>query len=123
MTSKITESEIEKYAIELIEKQGYQYIYVPSIAPDSLKIERLNSPVLILYNDFIVANQLIVRNNSPSGDSGAKFLESFSTAKNSLVVQVEGKGEVLSSNFLRNKIINIFTPPPKFLKTISMVGL
>jgi hypothetical protein len=26
---KITESEIEKFAIELLEKQGYQYIYTP----------------------------------------------------------------------------------------------
>jgi len=25
--SKITENEIEKFAIELLEKQGYQYIY------------------------------------------------------------------------------------------------
>ncbi len=32
--NKITESEIEKFAIELLEKQGYQYIYGPSIAPD-----------------------------------------------------------------------------------------
>ncbi len=33
--TKITESEIEKFAIELLEKQGYQYIYASSIAPDS----------------------------------------------------------------------------------------
>ncbi len=32
--SKITESEIEKFAIELLEKQGYQYICATSIAPD-----------------------------------------------------------------------------------------
>ncbi len=32
--TKITESAIEKFAIELLEKQGYQYIYAPSIAPD-----------------------------------------------------------------------------------------
>ena len=31
---KITESEIEKFAIELLENQGYQYIYAPSVAPD-----------------------------------------------------------------------------------------
>ena len=31
---KTTESEIEKFAIELLEKQGYQYIYAPDIAPD-----------------------------------------------------------------------------------------
>ena len=32
---KITESVIEKFAIELLEKQGYQYIYAPDIAPGS----------------------------------------------------------------------------------------
>ncbi|MFV9630463.1 MAG: type I restriction endonuclease subunit R [Methanosarcinales archaeon] len=34
-TNKITESEIEQFAIELLEHQGYQYIYAPDIAPDS----------------------------------------------------------------------------------------
>ena len=38
--SKITESAIENFAIELLEKQGYQYIYAPSIAPDSETPER-----------------------------------------------------------------------------------
>jgi len=38
--TKITESEIEKFATELLEKQGYQYIYAPSIAPDSDTPER-----------------------------------------------------------------------------------
>jgi type I restriction enzyme R subunit len=33
--AKITETEIEKFAIELLESSGYQYIYGPSIAPDS----------------------------------------------------------------------------------------
>ena len=37
---KITEDAIEKFAIELLEKQGYQYIYAPSIAPDSDNPER-----------------------------------------------------------------------------------
>ena len=39
-TTKITESEIEKFAIELLERQGYQYIYAPDIAPDSDTPER-----------------------------------------------------------------------------------
>ena len=39
-TNKITESKIEQFAIELLEKQGYQYIYAPSIAPDSDTPER-----------------------------------------------------------------------------------
>ena len=38
--SKVTESAIEKFAIELLEKRGYQYIYAPSIAPDSETLER-----------------------------------------------------------------------------------
>ena len=33
--SRITESTIEKFAIELLKKQGYQYIYAPDIAPDA----------------------------------------------------------------------------------------
>ena len=40
MENKITESEIEKFAIKLLEKQGYQYIYAPDIAPDSETPER-----------------------------------------------------------------------------------
>ena len=34
---RIAKSEIEKFAIELLEKQGCQYIYAPSIAPDDIK--------------------------------------------------------------------------------------
>jgi len=33
--TKITENEIELFAIELLEKLGFEYIYAPSIAPDS----------------------------------------------------------------------------------------
>jgi len=32
---RISESAIEKFAIELLESSGYQYIYAPDIAPDS----------------------------------------------------------------------------------------
>lgn len=46
-----------------------------------------------------------------------------STTEDPSLVQVEGTGEVVPSNCLRNKIINIFTPSPMFRKTISMVGL
>ena len=37
---RITESAIEEFTIELLEKQGYQYIYAPDIAPDSETPER-----------------------------------------------------------------------------------
>jgi type I restriction enzyme R subunit len=40
MNSKITESAIETFAIELFEKLGYQYVYGPDIAPDSETPER-----------------------------------------------------------------------------------
>ena len=33
--NKITESTIEKFAIKLLKKHGYQYIYAPDIAPGS----------------------------------------------------------------------------------------
>ncbi len=40
MTTKITESAIEKFTVELLEKSGYQYLYAPAIAPDSETPER-----------------------------------------------------------------------------------
>ncbi len=40
MEEKITENAIEKFAIELLEKSGYEYIYGPDIAPDSTKASR-----------------------------------------------------------------------------------
>ena len=48
MTTKITESAIEKFAIELLEKQGYQYIYGPDIAPDSETPERTSFENVLL---------------------------------------------------------------------------
>lgn len=38
--SKLTESAIEEFAINLLEGQGYKYIYAPDIAPDGDKPER-----------------------------------------------------------------------------------
>lgn len=38
--TKMTESAIEEFTIELLEKSGYQYIYAPEIAPDSATPER-----------------------------------------------------------------------------------
>ncbi len=48
--TKITESAIEKYAMELLEKQGYQYIYAPSIAPDSEIPERQSFEDVLLID-------------------------------------------------------------------------
>ena len=38
--TRITESQIEEFAIDLLEKQGYRYVYAPEIAPDGEMAER-----------------------------------------------------------------------------------
>ncbi|MCD4812914.1 type I restriction endonuclease subunit R [bacterium] len=81
MTTKITESEIEKFVITLLEKQGYEYIYGPDIAPDSetperekfedvVLIDRLKSAVsrinpIISQDNQEDAIKQILRLNSP----------------------------------------------------------
>jgi type I restriction enzyme R subunit len=49
-TNKITESAIEELAIALLEKQGYQYIYAPDIAPDSETPERTSFDEVLLLD-------------------------------------------------------------------------
>lgn len=51
--SRITESEIEEFAIELLEKEDYQYYYGPDISPEGEKRERLH------YNDVILIDRLL----------------------------------------------------------------
>ena len=46
--NKITESAVERFTIEQLEQQGYQYIYAPSIAPDSDTPERQSFEDLLL---------------------------------------------------------------------------
>lgn len=48
MSDKITESVIEKFAVELLEKQDFRYIYGPDIAPDSKNPERESFENVIL---------------------------------------------------------------------------
>ncbi|TGL13513.1 type I restriction endonuclease subunit R [Leptospira meyeri] len=47
-SARITESNIEEYAISLLESQGYKYIYGPEIAPDSDQPERESFEVVLL---------------------------------------------------------------------------
>jgi type I restriction enzyme, R subunit len=47
---KITESEIEEFAINLLEQQEYQYLYAPSFAPDSDNPERETFEDVLLLN-------------------------------------------------------------------------
>jgi type I restriction enzyme R subunit len=46
--TKITENAIETFCIELLEKQGYEYIYAPDIAPDSDNPQRSSFEEVIL---------------------------------------------------------------------------
>jgi len=46
--TKITESEIETFVIDLLERQGYGYVYGPSIAPDSDNPERASFEEILL---------------------------------------------------------------------------
>ena len=48
--SKLTENSIETLAIELLEKQGYDYIHAPDIAPDSKSPERESFEQVLLLN-------------------------------------------------------------------------
>jgi len=50
--TKITENEIELFAIELLERLGYEYIYAPTIAPDS------ETPLRDSFEDVILKEKL-----------------------------------------------------------------
>ncbi len=52
---RITESSIEEFAVELLEHQGYQYIYGPDIAPDSLTPERQTFEDVLLMERLAAA--------------------------------------------------------------------
>ncbi len=51
--TKITENLIEEFCIELLEKQGFQYIYAPDIAPDGVSPDRDG------YDDVLLGNHLM----------------------------------------------------------------
>ncbi|MCZ2130877.1 MAG: hypothetical protein LC109_11530, partial [Bacteroidia bacterium] len=48
--TRITENIIEGFAIELLDKLGYEYIYGPNIAPDSENPERNSFEEVLLVN-------------------------------------------------------------------------
>ncbi len=48
--TRITENSIESFAIELLNKLGYEYIYAPDIAPDAANPERDSFEQILLLN-------------------------------------------------------------------------
>ena len=53
--TRITESHIEEFSIELLEKQGYEYIYAPNIAPDGDTPERESYEQVLLLDRLCCA--------------------------------------------------------------------
>ncbi|MEA3457893.1 MAG: type I restriction endonuclease subunit R [Candidatus Thermoplasmatota archaeon] len=53
--TRITESAIEEFAINLLEKQGYQYQYGPDIAPDCKEQERASFADVLLMDRLLSA--------------------------------------------------------------------
>ncbi len=63
--NKITESAIEEFAIELLNKSGFQYIYAPYIAPDSETQELARfEDVLLLERLRKAAGKITEKNRS-----------------------------------------------------------
>jgi len=50
--TRITENEIEEFAIELLEKSGYQYYYGPDIAPDG------ETPMRASFEDVLLLEKV-----------------------------------------------------------------
>ena len=53
--TRITESDIEEFTIELLERSGYQYLYGPDIAPDSDTPERKTFKDVLLIDRLRMA--------------------------------------------------------------------
>ena len=67
--NKITESAIGEFAIELLEKSGYQYIYAPDIAPDSDTPERNRFEDVLLLECLQSAVGRITQNKAKTIDT------------------------------------------------------
>lgn len=62
MNAKVTENDLELAVIEQLESQGYEYIYAPDIAPDSI------NPLRSSFSDVLIESHLedVVRKLNPS---------------------------------------------------------
>jgi len=67
--NKITESTIEQFAIELLEKQGYHYVCAPDIAPDSDTPERNRFEDVLLLECLQSAVGKITQNKAKTSDT------------------------------------------------------
>lgn len=69
--TKITENTIESFAIELLDKLGYEYIYAPNIAPDGGTPERESYEQVLLVDRLRVAVKRINKSISAAAQAEA----------------------------------------------------
>ncbi len=67
--TKLFESAIEEFAINLLEKQGYQYVYAPNIALDSDTPERARFEDVLLLERLQSAVGRITQNKAKTIDT------------------------------------------------------
>nr|CBH37077.1 hypothetical protein BSM_05540 [uncultured archaeon]CBH40093.1 hypothetical protein BSM_35720 [uncultured archaeon] len=67
--TRITESAIEEFAIELLEKSSHQYVYAPDIAPDSDTPERARFDDVFLLERLRKAVGRITQNKAKTIDT------------------------------------------------------
>ena len=72
--NKISENKIEEYMIELLEKLGYEYIYAPNIAPDSLNPQRTSFNEVI-FPERVKSAIKRINNTLPSSTHENAFRE------------------------------------------------
>ena len=66
---RITESEIEEFAIELLKKSGYPYVYASNISPDSDTPERNRFEDVLLLERLRKAVGRITQNKAKTIDT------------------------------------------------------
>jgi len=71
--TKITENAIESFAIELLDKLGYEYVYAPNIGPDGSSPERVSYEQVLLVDRLRRAVKRI--NHSIPADAQAEAIK------------------------------------------------
>lgn len=99
---RITESLIESFAIELLDKLGYAYIYAPDIAPDSENPERSSYEEVLLVNRLQNAVKRI--NHSIPADAQAEAIKA---------IQRIASPELLTNNETFHRLVTEGVPVSK----------
>jgi type I restriction enzyme R subunit len=100
--TRITENIIEAFAIELLNKLGYEYIYAPDIAPDSENPERNSFEQVLLLNRLQQAVKRI--NHSIPADAQAEAIKE---------IQRIASPELLSNNETFHRLLTEGIPVSK----------